>query len=223
MTGEGLHPNYFGAEVLGFGFAGAINSFAAPGLDILALFNQLDNMLFAGGQNPQLAGTAGGLAPTTLITGQVADRWTVATNDTTMTAACSKVLAPDGVTAAQRIVVSGTNSTAGKVVNFTRTVAYNGLIGQQYEAWAGFSLAAGCQNLRSIFVSCDTGQSMNNTVSTNMSGDALAGVLRAPPNVPLVVNDSSMNFQFVLTFNAGPVAADVTVFKPAVRQVPAGQ
>lgn len=226
MTVDGLHPNYIGAALLGGtqGFASGITSFLASGLDGLALFNQSGNMLFAGGMNPQLAGTTGTPAPSNLVSGQVATLWGVQTNDTTMTAVCSKVLAPDGTTAAQRIVVSGTCTTAGRVVTLSRTVPYTGVIGQQYEAAIGFSLASGCAGLRAAYLSCDSGQSMNSTQSANvMDGtQAYAGTMRTPA-APLASTRASMNLQAVLTFNAGTVAADMTWWKPWVRQVPAGQ
>lgn len=221
MTGEGLHPNYIGAPLLGYGFASGLTSFTTPGLDPLAIFNTSGNILFAGGMNPQLAGTTGTPTPSNLVTGQVATLWSIQTNDTTLTAVCSKVLAPDGVTAAQRIVVSGTCTTAGRVVTMSRSAPYNGQPGQQYEAAVGFSLATGATGLRALYISCDTGQSMNSTQTGNMDGtQAYTGVLRAPPNTPLTVVDTSMNTQLVMGFNAGTVAADITFWKPWVRQVP---
>jgi hypothetical protein len=178
-------------------------------------------MMEAAAMNPELIGTTGVKGGAT-VTGNIANLWTVETNDTGINIAASKTITPDGV-AAQRIVVSGAASAAARVVNFRRTVPYSGAIGDQYEAWVGFSLAAGAQNLRGVYLSNDTGQTMNNTQAGNMTSDALTGVLRCPPNTPLTVADTSNNVQCVMSFSAGAVAADMTFYKPYLRKVPAGQ
>ncbi len=218
MTKEGLHPNYLGARVLGEGFAAALGEWTEAG-DVLELYRDPSNIMVAAGSNPELVGTGGGKSG---VTGDVADHWTAEANAPGVVVTASKITLPDG-TAAQRFVLSGTNSIDGRVVNFRRASAYSGVAGEQYEAWVGFSLAPAAQNVQGIYLSIDTGQSPNSAESSIMTiDDALSGVLRVPAD-ELPSNDASMNAQCVIKLAAGPVSADVTWFKPYVRKVPAGQ
>lgn len=207
---DGLHPNYAGAILIGNAVATKLNS-NIVGTDPASLYLDASNFLVGATENPGLTGTTGVKSGTPAPTGEVATGWTVSHNDG-MTVVCSKTTL-NGRTA-QRIVVSGTNSTNGRVVNLLNTVTYSGTVGQVYDTWWDFSLAAGCQNLRAISASSDTTAMPNATASVNLPGTAITGVMRPPNSAALAGSDTSTSVQFVLTFSAGTVAADITVAAP---------
>lgn len=217
MTVEGLHPNYIGARLLGEGFGSLINNWLTSSL-ITPLYTSSTNLLESTAQNPELAGTAG--VNGTGSSGQVANLWTSETNDGGIVIAATKTTL-NGATA-QRLVVSGTNTTNGRVVNFRKTAAYSGQAGDWVEAWASFSLAAGAANLRGVYVSCDGGQSENSTQTVLLDGAIGAGWSGVLRNgiTPLVGTDISDNVQLVMVFAAGVVAADITWATPFTRIVP---
>jgi len=211
---DGLHPNWSGAIKLGETFANALNTLIVSG-DQTGLYLDSSNMLIAAG-NPQLVGSSGTKSGA-LVTGSVANLWTCETNDSTIAVECSKVPDFNGAEG-QKILVSGTNSTAGRVVNFRRAATYSGSAGQQYEAWVQFELKSGHQNLRALSISCDTGASPSNT-STMLIPTArgMVGVLRTIVQTPLAATDTSNNVQCIAAFAAGAVAADITWGKPFLR------
>jgi lysophospholipase L1-like esterase len=219
MTIDGLHPHYIGARILGEGIASAALGWIVPD-SILPLYTDASNMMIGGGRNPQMTGTSG--SKSVGVTGTVPDLWAGESNDTANILVASSIVTLNGSNAT-RYVVSGTSSLTGKVVNLRIATTYNGLAGEQYEAWVEFALAAGAQNLRGIYVSHDCGQSPNNTQTVLMPGDALSGVLRVPIGNALAAADTSNNLQCVLMFAAGPIAADVTWAKPYMRKVAATQ
>lgn len=211
---DGLHPNWSGAIKLGEAFANVLNTLTVAG-DLTGLYLDSSNMLLAAG-NPQLTGTAGGKSGT-LVTGNVATGWTAETNDSTIAVACSKVADFNGAEG-QKISISGTNSTAGRVVNFRKSTTYSGVAGQKYEAWVQFELAAGHQNLRALSVTCDTANTTSSTVSVLFpTARGISGVLRTIVQTPLVGVDTANNMQCLATFAAGTVAADITWGKPFIR------
>ncbi len=211
---DGLHPNWAGAIKLGEAFASALNALIVSG-DQTGLYLDSSNMVLSA-DNPQLTGTAGSKSGA-LVTGEVATGWTVETNDAGIAVDCSKVADFNGAVG-QRLQVSGTSSTNGRVVNFRNSVVYSGSAGQKYEAWVQFELAAGHQNLRALTVSCDTGSSPNSTAAVLMpTARGLSGVLRTIVQTPLAGSDTSNNMQCFATFAAGTVAADITWGKPFLR------
>ncbi|WP_165435409.1 SGNH/GDSL hydrolase family protein [Bradyrhizobium sp. Leo121] len=215
-TIEGLHPNYLGAIKLGNSFATALNSISDTSL-FSDLYLDPSNALLAA-DNPQLAGTTGVL---TGATGEVATGWTVSQNDT-MTVAASKTTM--GAAAAQRIQVSGTNATAGRVVNFSNPCQIAGAIGDSFEACIDFILAAGSKNLRGLTLGCgSTGLTpLPSSPPLYDGAPALNGTLRTPVIATLAAAVTSVTVQATLTFAAGTVAADVTWSRPYFRKVPAG-
>jgi len=215
-TVDGLHPNAAGAIVIGDA-AAAIEAEIMNSGNLLDLYLDASNMLLAA-DNPQLNGTAGGLSGT-LVTGVVRTGWTVASNDSTMSAACSATTYLGAN--AQNIIVGGTNSTANRVVNFSNAATYSGAVGDKYEAWAAVSLATGAQNLRSLSVSCDTAVTPSTSVTLYPTSRGLAGVARTIVTAPLSAADTSNNFQCIATFAAGVVAADITWAKPYLRKLAA--
>jgi lysophospholipase L1-like esterase len=219
MTGEGLHPNYAGARVLGEAFADAALALIDTG-SILPLYSDASNMMVGANRNPLMNGASG--SKSVGGTGTVPDLWTAESNDTANILFTSSITTLNGSNAT-RLVVSGTSSATGKLVNVRNATPYSGVAGEWYEAWVEFSLAAGAQNLRAIYASCDCGQSPNSTQTVLMPGDALSGVLRIPVMTPLAAADTSNNLQLILLFAAGTIAADVTWSKPYLRKVPAGQ
>lgn len=211
---DGLHPNWSGAIKLGEAFANILNTLTVAG-DLTGLYLDSSNMLLAAG-NPQLTGTAGAKSGTQ-VTGNVATGWTAETNDSAIAVACSKIADFNGAEA-QNLVISGANSTSGRVVNFRKSTTYSGIAGQKYEAWIQFELKSGHQNLRSLSVSCDTGVSPSSSSVVLMpTARGLTGVLRTVVQTPLAGPDTSNNMQCIATFAAGTVAADITWGKPFLR------
>jgi lysophospholipase L1-like esterase len=219
MCVDGLHPNYKGARVLGEGIASAALALIDTG-SILPLYSDASNMMVGANRNPEMTGTTG--SKSVGVTGTVPNLWAAESNDTANILVASSIVTLNGSNAT-RFVVSGTSSATGRLVNLRNATAYSGVAGEQYEAWIEFSLAAGAQNLRAIYVSNDCGQSPNSTQTVLMPGDALSGVLRVPVMTPLAGADTSNNLQLILLFAAGTIAADVTWSKPYLRKVPAGQ
>lgn len=219
---DGLHPHWLGAIKLGKSFADAINQcFDLTFLPTDGYLNA-DNMLLAASKNPALTGTAGTVTGTPTPTGQVATSWKVDVAGG-MTAVCSKSTLNGA--AAQRIVISGTNSTANSAVNFNTPATYSGVAGDIVEACIDFTIASGYTKLRQITLTCDTSSAPNSgTVSVNMDGGgALSGTLRTCVTTPLAGTDTSSTLQALMKFDAGTVAADITWGRPYMRKVPAGQ
>lgn len=218
---DGLHPNYLGAVKLGQSFANGINQCVALTSLPTDGYLNADNILLAA-RNPALNGTAGTKSGTGPVTGSVADTWTASENGG-MAVACSKVTLNSAN--AQRLVVSGTNSTANRVVNFSAAASVSGAIGDAFECCVDFSLAAGYQNLRNIVVNASTCATPNNgNMTVQMDGaGALSGTLRTAVGTPLAATISTITMQCYLAFNAGTVAADITWGRPYMRKVPAGQ
>src|SRR5207249_1423376 len=123
------------------------------------LYLDSSNLLVTTSKNPALTGTTGFLNGTTTPTGVAANAWTLTDNDTMNVVGSKSTL--NGAEA-QRVVVSGNVGVAGRLVNFQLpAVTYSGAAGDMVEACIDFSLAAGYQNLRSIYMGCDTGSSPN--------------------------------------------------------------
>lgn len=220
MCVDGLHPNYRGAILVGNAVGDVLNTLIT-GQSVLTGYDTSDNFLVGASENPLLSGTAGTRSGTPQPTGQAADNWTVTHNDA-FTVACSKTTL-NGRTA-QRIQVSGTNSTNGRVVNFTNIVTYAGVLGDFWEMWWDFSLASGAQNLRALSATTDTAAYPNAASTVVYPSDvAVAGVLRPPMTTALAGADTSVTMQGTMTFAAGTVAADITWAAPYYRKVPAGQ
>jgi hypothetical protein len=218
---DGLHPNWLGAIKVGNSFAAGINQCVSQASLLTDGYLNADNLLLAS-RNPSLTGTAGTKSGTGPVTGNVADLWTVSENGG-MAVACSKVTLNGA--AAQRLVVSGTNSTLGRVVNFSAPINVSGAIGDQFEACVDFSLASGYQNLRYVVVNaatCSSPSASGLSVQYDGAG-ALSGTIRAPITAPLAATITTTTFQALLTFVNGTVAADVTWGRPYLRRVPAGQ
>jgi hypothetical protein len=211
MTTDGVHPNWLGAIHIGNALAVTLNELIDTDTPIAHSFDA-SNFLIGASENPTLTGTGGNKTGSPTPTGDVADSWTV-THDDGFTVVASKTTLNGNV--AQRIVVSGTNSTNGRVVKLTNSCAYNGKSGERYETWWDFSLASGSQNLRTIGALSDTTASPNPYGQVDiLPSTAMAGVMR-PPNVSsLGGTDTSTDIEFILTFAAGTVAADVTVAAP---------
>lgn len=215
-VGDQLHPAWQGAINMGLAAGAAANKLLAA-TDPLFMYTDGTNLA----PNPNLTGVTGTKSGTGPVTGNVADIWGASENGG-MAVACS-IVTMDGANA-QRLVVSGTNSTAGRVVNFSKTVSYSGAIGDVCEAWIEFSLASGAQNLRSICLSCDTASQINGSSTFLMpSGQALSGVIRTPIGTPLAATRTTQSLQAFLTFAAGTVAADITWGKPFLRKAPTSQ
>lgn len=219
---DNLHPNWLGAIKLGNAFADAINTCIDRTSVLTDLYLDSSNLLVSTSKNPALTGTTGALTGTTLPTGVAATGWTLTDNDTMNVVGSKSML--NGAEA-QRIVVSGNVGTAGRLVNFQiPAVAYSGAAGDMVEACMDFSLAAGYQNLRSVYMGCDTGTSPNSTSSWLMDGaGAISGTMRTAVTTPLAATDTSTAIQNVLTFAVGAVAADITFGRPYLRKVPAAQ
>lgn len=218
MCVDGLHPNYLGAITIGQAVGDKLNEIIVAG-DIFADYLAADNYLFGATENPALTGTAGSKSGAG-VTGEVANLWTVEENGG-MTVVCSKTTL-NGKTA-QRVVVSGTNSTNGRVVNLRNTVTYSGQAGEFYETWFEFSFAAGAANVRAITASCDTISAINASASVHYPDMALEGVIRPPSGTALAGTDTSTNVQAGMVFSAGTVAADLILAGPYFRKVPAAQ
>jgi lysophospholipase L1-like esterase len=216
-TIEGLHPHWLGANKIGFAVGDVANTLMQQNFLLNDLYLDSSNLLLAA-KNPALTGTAGTLGT---ATGQLADGWTHAENGG-MTVVASKTTMNGA--AAQRFVVSGTNSTANRIVNFSAPVTISGAIGDAFEAAIDFSLAAGSQNVRDIVVNHSTGATPNEgNQSFVMNGQgAMSGTLRTRCTGPLAATATTLTLQAMLVFDAGTVAADVTWGKPYLRKIPAG-
>jgi lysophospholipase L1-like esterase len=229
---QGLHPNYLGAITIGNAVGDVLNRLITADTPIAHSFDGANLMLAA--DNPQLSGVGGTKqvdSPATgTLTGDVATGWVFETNSTGIDAVISKTTLNGNP--AQRIQVSGSNDVKRHNVTFRNTVTYNGQQGQAFETWWDFQLAAGSQGIETIGCSCDTTQMPIQpfpdattliALQSMPSSQALSGVLR-PPNVAvLAAADTSTTVQVVLEFQAGAVAADLTIGAPYFAQVPAGQ
>ncbi|ARQ95357.1 hypothetical protein [Bradyrhizobium phage BDU-MI-1] len=216
--GDKLHPNWVGAIKLGNAIGDVANT-----LIVSATLNDLyldsSNMLLAA-KNPALNGTAGSRTGA-LNTGQVADGWKLDENGG-MTVVASKT-ALNGANA-QRVQVSGTNSTANRIVNFNAVVSgLTTAIGDKFEACVDFSLAAGATNLRNIVVNHSTASTPNggNQTVTMDGAGAVSGTLRTTVSAPLGATVTTITLQCLMQFDAGTVAADITWGRPYLRKVPA--
>jgi uncharacterized protein YmfQ (DUF2313 family)/lysophospholipase L1-like esterase len=220
-TVDGLHPNWLGAIMLGKAFADGINECVVQTSTFTDGYLNADNLLLAS-RNPALTGTTGVMSGTQKPTGQVATGWNVTENGGMTVVASKSTL--NGAEA-QRIVVSGANATANRVVNFSAVAAYSGAIGDLVEAAIDFTIADGYEHLRALVIACDTGYSPNSgAVYVNMDGaGALSGTLRTAVYAPLAAVDVSTTLQAYMSFDAGAVAADITWGRPYMRKVPAGQ
>lgn len=218
MCDDGLHPNYLGAITIGHAAGDVANAYVVQD-DVLANYLGADNFLVGAAENPALTGTTGTLTPAN-VTGQAATGWTLEENGG-MTVVASKTTL-NGRTA-QRFVVSGTNSTNGRVVNFRNTVTYPGQAGELWETWWDFSLAAGATLLRAVTASCDTVAAINASAAVHYPNMAITGVIRPPSSAVLAGADVSTNVQAGVIFSAGTVAADLTLAGPYFRRVPGGQ
>jgi lysophospholipase L1-like esterase len=217
-TGEGLHPNWLGAIKLGTAIANVANTVISQDDLLNDLFMDATNLLLST-RNPALTGTGGSKSGTATPTGVVADNWSVAENGG-MTIVCSKSTLNGA--AAQRLVVSGNNSTAQRLVNFSAAINVTGNIGDAFEACIDFSLAAGHAKIRDIVVNCNTAATPNEGTQTfNMDGaGAISGTLRTRILAPLTSAITSITLQALLNFDAGAVAADITWGRPYLRKVP---
>lgn len=210
MCVDGLHPNYVGAILLGQAVGDAIAAIMSPD-DPCDLSLTSANIISTANENPDLVGTGGAKLGTPTPTGEVANLWSVNHNDA-FEIVCSKTTLRGRT--AQRLQISGTNSTNGRSVSMLNAVAYNGTVGQVYDCWWDFQLAAGAANLRAIGASSDTTSMPNVSQPNLMPADAIDGVMRVPGNAALAGSDTSTSVQFFLNFAAGVVAADIIVAAP---------
>lgn len=216
MTVDGLHPNYTGAILIGNAVGAALSNLIVED-PITYLTDESTNILISANENPGMTGTTGTKSGTATPTGEVASKWTVSENGG-MTVVASKTTLNGRE--AQKITVSGTNSTAGRVVNITNTVAYSGQAGEYYECLFDFILSSGSQNLRSIAASCDTATMPNSSTTSILPSDEISGVIRTPNSVnALAGSDVSTSVQCVLTFAAGAVSAELVVAAPYFGKV----
>jgi hypothetical protein len=215
-----LHPNWLGANKLGNAIGDVANTLMQQTTTLNDLYLDATNLLLAT-RNPALTGTAGTKSGTLAPTGQVADAWSVSENGG-MTVTCSKSTLNGA--AAQRIVVSGNNSTVNSLVNFSANLAVTGNIGDSFEACIDFSVAAGYTKLRDIVVNHATGSTPNSgTMSMNMDGSgAVTGTLRTFVSAPLGAGIANTTLQALMVFDAGAVGADIIWGRPYLRKVPAG-
>lgn len=125
----------------------------------------------------------------------------------------------DGVAIGDRVVVSGTPDAAARGVTILKTCTIPGAIGDAYEAWCQFDLAAGSAFIRAINISMSgVGQTPNRGVDKIMSALPRSGVLRCPPYI-LTTNAASIQVSFGCQFGLGATAADFTISKPVLRKV----
>ncbi|SHH05879.1 SGNH/GDSL hydrolase family protein [Bradyrhizobium erythrophlei] len=216
---EGLHPQWLGAIKVGKLFAAVANSL----IDQTHTLNgdlYLDATNVLSSKNPALTGTTGTMSGTAQPTGAVATGWSVSENGG-MTVVCSKSTLNGAE--AQRIVVSGTNSTVQRLVNFSAAVNVTGNIGDSFEACIDFSLAAGHQKIRDIVINHATASTPNSgNQSFNFDGaGAISGTLRSAVTAPLSAAITTITLQALLNFDVGTVGADITWGKPYLRKVPA--
>jgi lysophospholipase L1-like esterase len=216
---DGLHPNWIGANKMGFAVGDAANALMQQTSLLNDLYLDATNLLLAA-KNPALNGTAGTLSGTLMPTGQVADGWGVSENGG-MTVVASKTTL-NGANA-QRVVVSGTNSTVNKIVNFSAPISgLTTAIGDGFEACVDFVLAAGSQGIRQIVVNHATGGTPNDgTMAYNLGQGQITGSLRTRVSAPLAATITTTTLQCYLSFDVGTVAADITWGKPYIRKVPA--
>lgn len=220
MAVDGLHPNQLGAITVG-NLVGDKLATRISSSSVSALYNQSDNFLVGASENPTFAGTGGFVSGTPTPTGSVPNNWTVSQNDALTVV--SSITTLNGRPAV-RLQVSGTNSTAGRVVNLSNAVTYPGQAGEFWEMWWDFSLASGAENLRAITASTDTAAASNaGQVVVIPNNVAISGVLRPQMSTALAGADTSVTIQGTLVFAAGVVAADITYAAPVYRKVPDGQ
>jgi lysophospholipase L1-like esterase len=214
---EGLHPNWLGAIKLGNAIASVFNTIEQQDTALNDLFADASNLLSS--RNALMTGTTGSKSGIVTPTGQVADLWSVAENGG-MTVTCSKSTLNGA--AAQRIVVSGTNSTVQRLVNLSVGFNFAGQIGDQFEACIDFSLAAGHAKIRDIVVNHNTAATPNNgNQSFNLDGaGAISGTIRTAPTGPLTSTVTSITLQAIVNFDVGAVSADITWGRPYIRKVP---
>lgn len=211
-TVDGLHPNWSGANIVGTAGAPVLSTIISSS-DILSLYTDPSNILLAG-NNPQLAGTGGGLGGGS---GQVATSWSGGTGGSIASAYSKTTL--NGATA-QRWVASGTNTVAGQVVRITSVLTGITLVtGSAYEMMADISLASGAANLEAVYLSCTAFSFSYNSSQVNiMDSNGLVGVLRSLPQI-ITSDQVNPTVQITMKFMTGVVAGDITVGRPFIRQV----
>lgn len=213
-TFDGLHQTWDGSFLMGAAFAAVTNTLIVQD-SILDFYLDAANFW----PNPQLTGTAGAFAGSPTPTGQVSDQHTLNTSGTGLVAVGSKVANANGVAIGDRVVVSGTPDAAARGVTILKTCTIPGAIGDAYEAWCQFDLAAGSAFIRAINISMSgVGQTPNRGVDKIMSALPRSGVLRCPPYI-LTTNAASIQVSFGCQFGLGATAADFTISKPVLRKV----
>lgn len=208
---DGLHPNWLGAKKIGEAFSSALVS-------ISGAHTQSSKYLDAGNicGAAAMLGTAGAKSGA-LVTGSVADGWTVEDN-TGATVACSKVVGSDGVER-QRMLVSGTNSAAGNIVRFRKSFTANVSTAQVADILTEISLS-GIAGVRSISVSGASASTTSGSATVLMGGDFVfdKAIVR-PAQSANGSAITSIYYSVVLTFAAGTIAADLIVGKPYIKVI----
>lgn len=121
---------------------------------------------------------------------------------------------------AQRILVSGTNGSAGQLVRITQTMTGLTLLtGEVWECGWDVVLATGAQNLRALYAKFTPFSASPNSVKTDvMDALGLTGVLRSSPQ--LITSDQvNPSIELAMTFALGTCAADLTGARAWVRKV----
>lgn len=208
-TNDGLHPNNYGAMLLGEFTANGLG----PRLDqIDVLANQTGNMV----NNPQMTGTTGGK---TGATGDVATGYQVrnfmAANG--LTVVCSKGVI-DGSNFSQVMTVNGTTTATG-FIQLRNVTNYSGLAGEQFEALMTVKIENG-SGLEGITVSGDgviTFGGGTVTIPLNRNFDGVVRHGRSTLSADDTMNVQDVNF----SFRSGEVISNMilTVSRPIWRKI----
>jgi len=203
---DGLHPNNYGAFLLGKFNASQISGILNP-IDVLA--NYTMNNLHP---NPTLAGTSGGL---TGATGQVATSCQVRNFTTGITATASKgTLA--GFTS-EDMALNGT-STANGSCSLRGVTTVSTVVSETYMAMAHVKIAAG-GNLSSLTMSFSANNMFGTgTIALPLNQD-IEGVLRTGP-VPIVTTQTNAAFDISASSQTGAINNQLfQVARPVIRKL----
>lgn len=206
---DGLHPNWAGARKLGEAFSAALVAISAPN-NQSSVYLDAANLCGA----TAMTGTSGNKSGT-LVSGVVADGWTVEENGG-MTVVCSKVI--DNGVEKQRMLISGTNSANGNIVRLRKSFNANVSTSQLVDEMMEISVS-GLSGASSMYIDANTAKTPSQ-VATGTFTTLLSNALFRPQQTVNASALTSIYLSVVLTFNAGVVGADITVGKPYLKVIP---
>lgn len=212
MSDDGLHPNLYGAYVIGNSWAQLLSIYLT-GSSILPTSVTGENLCV----NPLVTGTGGTITGGTGCSGVVADNWDLFWN-VTGTATC--VASKGTLSTGQPAQVFTTSGTGSGFTVFSQAPSVSGQIGDNFEMWCCVEWSGtgivGVACGGNYFNGGDVG-----TVGSPIQSPITGGVMRAIP-VTLVAPISSLGFNIQCQCDNNSNAV-FKVGQVMVRKVPNGQ